>query len=181
MKKLFFFSFVLCLTLGYSQHPFASKFNVGDEFPKFKLKTVNKEKITSESYKGKILFVNFWFIACKPCKEEIPELNLLKEKYGDEVEFLAFTFDNQKKVEKFLEKKPFRFTQFVYAVSFVKNRMGINSYPTSMIVDSSGIIRHIHRGGIPKRVDYQAGKIITMAYEFLEAPLIKVIDEELTQ
>ena len=33
--------------------------------------------------KDKPTFVNFWFMSCSPCIEEMPALNELKEKYKD--------------------------------------------------------------------------------------------------
>ena len=54
--------------------------------------------------------LNFWFIGCKPCVAEIPDLNKIKEKFKDkDVAFFAVTFDSKKKLEEFVIKKPFDF------------------------------------------------------------------------
>jgi len=58
---------------------------------------------------------NFWFIACKPCIAEIPELNEIHDKYKNnkDVVFASITFDKKDKVEKFLKNTPIK-----YAVDF---------------------------------------------------------------
>ena len=34
--------------------------------------------------KGKVVVINFWFVECKPCVIEMPELNEIVEKYKSE-------------------------------------------------------------------------------------------------
>lgn len=45
---------------------------------------------------SKPFFVNCWFTNCPPCVSEIPNLNALKEKYGNQINFLAITFDSKR-------------------------------------------------------------------------------------
>lgn len=47
-------------------------------------------------YQGQWLFVNYWAVWCKPCVEEIPELNAL-DKHKN-ITVLAYNFDNNKGV-----------------------------------------------------------------------------------
>ena len=68
---------------------------------------------TLDELKGKVVVINFWFVACKPCVEEIPELNELVEKYEEkDVVFLSFALDNEKRLNSFLEKTPFKYHIF---------------------------------------------------------------------
>ena len=68
---------------------------------------------TLDELKGKVVVINFWFVACKPCVEEIPELNELVEKYEEkDVVFLGFALDNEKRLNSFLEKTPFKYHIF---------------------------------------------------------------------
>ncbi|MDE0951538.1 MAG: TlpA disulfide reductase family protein [Halioglobus sp.] len=47
---------------------------------------------TLESLRGQWLVVNYWAQWCKPCIEEIPELNALNDRY-DEVTVLGVNYD----------------------------------------------------------------------------------------
>lgn len=45
------------------------------------------------SYRGQHLLINYWAIWCKPCVEEIPELNALEKTKG--VAVLGYNFDRE--------------------------------------------------------------------------------------
>lgn len=48
---------------------------------------------TSELEPGKFAVVNYWAEWCKPCREEIPELNELATQYAGDVNVYAINFD----------------------------------------------------------------------------------------
>jgi len=92
--------------------------------------------------KGKVVVLNFWFISCKPCVLEIPELNEIVEHFKGqkEVVFLAFAKDNPEKLEAFLSKKPYHYQIIPNSNPFFQ-QLGINTFPTHIIIDQEGIIR----------------------------------------
>lgn len=45
------------------------------------------------AYRGRWLVVNYWAEWCKPCREEIPELNRLASEHGEQVAVLGVNFD----------------------------------------------------------------------------------------
>jgi thiol-disulfide isomerase/thioredoxin len=113
--------------------------------------------------KGKIIVINFWFIACKPCNMEMPELNKLVEKYkGSDVEFLAIAIDDPSQLKSFLKK-----TDFDYRVLSISQKdvapLNITGYPTHLILNRDGQI-------VFKSMGYNPGSI-----EALE----KAIEEQL--
>jgi len=57
---------------------------IGHQAPEFTLKNLNGDKIKllDLSQKGTVL-VNFWASWCAPCKEEVPALNQIQQKYKD--------------------------------------------------------------------------------------------------
>ena len=73
---------------------------------------------------------NFWFVACKPCVDEIPVLNQLAAKYNnDSVRFIAITFDTPEKVEAFLTKNPFNFMIGILPQESINHIKKISFYP----------------------------------------------------
>ena len=44
-------------------------------------------------YHGKWLVINYWATWCKPCLQEIPELNQFADKHADTVKLFAVDFD----------------------------------------------------------------------------------------
>ena len=55
-----------------------------DQMPDFRLPDMNDKNVSLESLleKGPVL-IDFWADYCKPCKEAMPHLNTLAEKYED--------------------------------------------------------------------------------------------------
>jgi peroxiredoxin len=127
--------------------------------PGFDLKDINGSACSLADFKGKIVVLNFWFTQCGGCIAEMPDLNALKKSYaGKNVVFLAVTFDDDTKVKAFLAKKQFDYTIIPDAAKLCKD-YDINGYPTSMIIDKTGIVRFIN-GSIDEDIKEQLNKAI---------------------
>ena len=84
---------------------------IGKNAPGFEMKDSKGNHISFENTKGKVVVLNFWFTACKPCIAEIPELNEVYEKYKNDtnVVFASITFEKKEKVDTFLKKYPIKY------------------------------------------------------------------------
>lgn len=51
------------------------------------------DSITLSQLQGKVLLINYWAEWCKPCREEIPELNAFSRENPDKVMVYAVNFD----------------------------------------------------------------------------------------
>lgn len=116
-------------------------------FPKFDLNTLTEQNFDSEQLKGKPTMINFWFTRCAPCIDEMPILNKIKEKYKDDFNFIAITYEKEEDVKNFLIKHPFKFEHLVNAKNFT-DQLGINSYPMNLFLDKDGVLKYV-KGGIP--------------------------------
>lgn len=117
------------------------------EFPKFDLNTLMDKHFSSEQLIGKPTMINFWFTRCAPCIDEMPVLNKIKEKYKDDFNFIAITYEKKEDVEKFLKKHPFNFKHLVDAKDFT-DQLGIQAYPMNLFLDKNGVLKYV-KGGIP--------------------------------
>src|SRR5712692_11753495 len=52
---------------------------VGMSAPDFSLPDLQGKKQQLSDYRGKVVFLNFWATWCKPCKEEMPSMQVLWE------------------------------------------------------------------------------------------------------
>ena len=105
----------------------------------FSVKDMKGNKYSLNSLKGKVIVMNFWFIGCKPCLQEIPELNELVEKYhGKEVVFLGFALDKKSRLETFLKKKPFNYN--IIPGSKIDSSYEVYGYPTHVVINQNSEI-----------------------------------------
>jgi len=117
----------------------------GQQLPDINYTDLEGKKYDSETIKGKILVLDFWFIGCTYCVREIPELNKLKAKYENkkDVLFAAIAFDKEKVLRKFIKKIDFHFDIISDTASFLLKKLGINTFPTTVVINKQGRIAKI--------------------------------------
>jgi thiol-disulfide isomerase/thioredoxin len=71
--------------------------NVGDPLPDVTFTRFDGSEGTLADYDGKPLVINWFSTWCAPCVREMPALESVHQKYGDEVAFLGF--NNQDTLE----------------------------------------------------------------------------------
>lgn len=60
-----------------------------DGFPSFQFINKQDKRFTLDSLEGKLVLINYWSFGCKPCIEEMPDLNRLVEKYSANATFIS--------------------------------------------------------------------------------------------
>lgn len=117
----------------------------GTTFPEFNFTDLNGNEFTSENTKGKITIIKTWFISCKPCIEEFPELNKLVENYKNEndIVFVSLALDSKPELDKFLLKKPFKYHVIPDQKDLIEKKLNLQLYPTHIIVDENGTIKKV--------------------------------------
>lgn len=124
---------------------------IGQKLPETILNNFEGNNIETTAFNGKPTMINFWFTSCKPCIDEFPALNNLKEKYDNKVNFISITFDNKEKVQKLTERFTFNFDKYINAKEYIET-LAIEAYPTSLFLDKDGIVRYAE-GGIPNIIE----------------------------
>jgi len=121
---------------------------VGRTAPSFTGTTLKGKELTREHLKGKIVVINFWFVGCPPCEEEMPLLNKLKDQYkkNSDIIFLSFATTSKEKVQKYLLKQQFKYETVPEAVE-IANRYNVSAFPSNFIIDKEGIVRFTSIGG----------------------------------
>jgi thiol-disulfide isomerase/thioredoxin len=106
-------------------------------FP-FDAVSLTGERWSLEGLKGKVVALNFWFVGCLPCRQEIPALNRLVERYKDVV-FLGFALDDEDQLRDFLKKFPFHY-QIVPNAQKVADGFRVAAYPAHILINPAGEI-----------------------------------------
>jgi thiol-disulfide isomerase/thioredoxin len=121
----------------------SSRIRSGKKFPNFRTRDINGAIINTKKLRGKILVLNFWFINCGPCRQEMPELNKIQEKFAadNDVIFVAIALDDISDLENFLNKTVFKY-RIVDNGYFLTKQYNITSFPTNIVVDKTGKISY---------------------------------------
>ncbi len=123
---------------------------MGSTLSNLVLTDISGKQHTSQSLLGKMVFLNFWFTKCAPCIKEMPDLNKLKEKYGDEnIVYFAITYDKIELIEKFLTRNKLDFTIIPNDQKTI-DAIGVNFYPTNMLLDQNGKVLYVSELFNPK-------------------------------
>ncbi len=111
---------------------------VGRQAPAFTATDVNGNQVDLARLAGKVVVLNFWFIGCFACEEEMPELNRIAAEYKDrDVVFVALNFDPVAETKTFLRRTRFDY-QIVAAAQPIFDNFGVRPCPTNMVIDRSG-------------------------------------------
>lgn len=108
-------------------------------FAELELKTPEGQIVHLSDYKGKVLFLNFWETWCGPCREEMPSIERAREQLDSmKYVFVAIGEEDPAKIAAFRDQNNYKFTFLISTQKF--SEIGINTYPTSYIVDKEGNI-----------------------------------------
>jgi thiol-disulfide isomerase/thioredoxin len=116
--------------------------------PNFTLKDTHGRDVSLDSYRGKVVILNFWTKTCGPCMEEMPEIaelaRILEPK--KDVAVLTVSSDETAKEASDALKTVLRgdppFPVLIDPdVKVTKDAFGTSLYPETWIIDKNGVIR----------------------------------------
>jgi peroxiredoxin len=118
--------------------------------PDFTLQDMSAKSHVLSAYKGKVVLLDFWATTCGPCKQEIPHLIALYNKYKSQG-FVAFGIglDKKSNLERYLGKNPIAYTVLVDEKGSAAVLYGINAIPRTLLIDKKGRVAFDHIGYKP--------------------------------
>lgn len=126
-----------------------------DTAPTFTLNTLDGEEISSDSLRGKVIYLDFWASWCGPCKVSFPDMRDLQSEFGEDVlQVIAISVDNNPDdARRFVERFEPNFIILSDPEGAIADRFSIPTMPTSYLIDHHGNIRHMHKGYRPGDID----------------------------
>lgn len=144
----------------------ATVYRVGDKLYDFTVNTYQSSykegTFSTESARGKVLVINFWYVSCGPCVEELPYIENVTEQYGDKVVTLAVHANNDDvpRAQSFIDsedsarnKASWSNWQIIFGqdigADFYATRLGCKgSYPITVVVNTEGYITFVRQGAV---------------------------------
>ncbi|MDH5763410.1 MAG: TlpA family protein disulfide reductase [Nitrospinota bacterium] len=113
--------------------------------PSFKLPSLSGGTVDLKSYRGKVVFINFWATWCATCKVEMPSMQKVYDQFKDKgLEMLTISVDkDQSLIQPFMEEYKLTFPVLLDPESEVaKKNYKTTGVPETFIVNKHGIIVH---------------------------------------
>jgi thiol-disulfide isomerase/thioredoxin len=137
---------------------------IGQAAPELELKDVSGQTQLLSQYRGQVVILNFWATWCPPCREEMPSMDALQRKFGEQgLVVLAVNVEENEAaaVSAFLENNAYSFPILLDPEAVAQNAYGVYRFPESFILDRNGVIvdkvigsRDWMSGSIYKQIDF---------------------------
>jgi peroxiredoxin len=129
----------------------ASAVHAADAAPDFTLKNKAGGNLRLSEQRGEVVLLNFWASWCGPCRQEMPVLNTLHERYA-KLGFSVIGINVDKDVnlaDKILKDIPVSFPVLLDDTGTVSGTYNVSAMPTTILVDRDGNMRYLHKGYKP--------------------------------
>ncbi len=119
--------------------------------PDFTLKSRSGENIKLSELRGQVVMINFWASWCGPCRQEMPLLDQLYQRYQP----MGFTLlgvnveEDGTAADKVLKEIPVSFPVLYDNRNQVSERYQVSAMPSTFLIDRDGQVRYLHKGYQP--------------------------------
>jgi peroxiredoxin len=148
------------LALGLPPQALGQRVRAGGPAPDFALPILDGDSATLIGLRGHPVVLKFWASWCPSCRTEMPELGAARAANAAAgVEVLAINGEETpERIHRYLREIGLTtpLEVLVDRKGHVTQRFGVLSLPTTIFIDSAGVIHVIHRGPITS-ADFEAG------------------------
>ena len=121
--------------------------------PDFTMLDTEGNEVTLASFFGKPIVLNFWASWCGPCKMEMPEIQKFYEQYGEEIQFLLVSVDeNMDDAKSFLADSGYTFPVYFDTTSMGAYTYGASSIPLTFFIDADGNLTAYYMGAMSESI-----------------------------
>ena len=153
LRRASFVSLLLTLPLR------AQTLEIGKPAPEIDLPSLAGERVRLSEMRGRPVVVTFWGTWCPPCRTEFPELiRVFRAQTNVGLQVLAVNGRDQetsnKAVQKFVDRYAVPFSVVLDARGVMRQSLKLVGLPTTVFVDSAGVVRLVNVGPIsPTELD----------------------------
>ena len=105
----------------------------------FTLTDLQGKSWTLKDLRGRVVLVNFWATWCPPCRKEMPDLDVLYQKFHDQgLVVLAISGEDAGKVKEFIAEHKISYPILLDPGHKVNNLFVVEGIPKSLVYDRNG-------------------------------------------
>ncbi len=139
---------IAALIIGACLTPYAAAEVIQGKAPDFTLKSQSGDNLKLSELRGKVVLINFWASWCGPCRQEMPALDQLYQRYRS----LDFTVlgvnveENADAAKALLKDIPVTFPILFDSANNVSKLYKVSGMPSTILVDRDGNMRYLYMG-----------------------------------
>lgn len=149
IKKIILATWVVCLSFIFIGQASASSF--AHPAPDFTLKSREGKNIKLSELRGQVVMLNFWASWCGPCRQEMPALEKLYQRYSP-VGFTILGVNTETDSEEaldWLKDMEISFPILLDTMNQASELYSVMAMPTTILIDRDGNMRYMHKGYVP--------------------------------
>ncbi|NNL87111.1 MAG: TlpA family protein disulfide reductase [Myxococcales bacterium] len=128
----------------------------GHRAPKFAGPSLDGSgKLSFKEYEGQVVYVDFWASWCPPCLKSLPVLDELQKEFGPQgFQVLAVNVDKDvDAAREFFAERGASYPSLSDPKGQLPRQFGLETMPTSYLIDREGRVHWIHEGFKKKDVE----------------------------
>jgi len=138
---------------------------IGQPAPDFTLRSSEGKNLKLSERRGEVIMVNFWATWCAPCRQEMPQLNVLHDRYRrNGFTLLAVNVDdNEKAAQDMIRQLGIRFPVLFDTRKQASRQYDVDAMPSTLLIDRDGRVRYLHRGyraGVEKEYEEKIRELL---------------------
>jgi peroxiredoxin len=116
--------------------------------PDFTLRSMDGPNLRLQEQRGQVVMINFWATWCGPCRQEMPHLTRLYDKYRSAgfVILGVNVDDDARRATDLATKLGLKFPVLLDTDKTVSRLYDLGTMPTSVLVDRNGRVRYVYNG-----------------------------------
>jgi thiol-disulfide isomerase/thioredoxin len=146
--KLLHITIAAVLVLSTLAPPSYAALQKGQQAPAIKVVTTSGQSVTLDNYTGYVLVLDFFATWCSPCKESIPFLLGINNKYGKQgLQILGMSVDEdgEKIVRTFTIDRKLTYP-VALANENIQSDYSLRSVPTLFLINKKGVVVEKYQG-----------------------------------
>ncbi|MDP3462615.1 MAG: TlpA disulfide reductase family protein [Bacteroidales bacterium] len=119
--------------------------------------------VSLSDFEGKPVFLNFWATWCPPCIAEMPDIQKLYDRFGEQAAFILISDEDPQQISQFMQKRGFNMPVYIHKTR-VPALFASSSIPTTFVISPEGGII-IQKTGAAK---WNSKKMVGLMTEMLQ-------------
>ena len=136
--------------------------------PPISLNDASGQRLSRDDYRNKVTVINFWASWCRPCVEEIPSLNNLRQQMaGEPFELISINYaEETEQIQRFLQQVNVEFPVLLDTDGRESAKWQVLVFPSTFVIGPDGKIVY----GLNGAIHWDDPKVVAQLKALLPSP-----------